>query len=176
MRKALYVLGELGDRDLQWILDAGCARQVESGGAIISEDVPTDEVFIIVDGEFEVTMGASVVAQLGAGELVGDMSLVESLPPSATVTATQQSTVFALGVELIRSRLEHDSDFAARFYRSLCLVLSSRLRRTDNDLHGRQEDSEAAYEISPAALEGAALAGARFDWFQQRVRGLVGAR
>jgi len=177
MRKVLYVLGALEDQDLQWMLDAGHSRYLETGETIIEEGGDVHDVFLIVDGEVEVRMGDVVIAHLGAGELVGDMSLVEALPPSASVTASQESTVFAIAQPVMRAKLDSDTRFAARFYRAMCFVLSSRLRRADNELRGDSEtETENAYEISPNALENAALAGARFDWFQKRVRGQAATR
>ena len=51
MRKVLYILGELEDSDLQWMVDAGTLRQVAAGTAIIEEDVALDSTFIVVAGE-----------------------------------------------------------------------------------------------------------------------------
>lgn len=172
MRKVLYILGELEDSDLQWMVDAGTLRQVAAGTSIIEEDVPTDCTFIVVAGELGVTRGGSEIASLGAGEIVGELSLLDSRPPVATVTAVEDSTVFAIPQRILRSKLASDSGFAARFYRALCIFLANRVSRMNVmvNTNAVPEEIDRADEISPDTLDNVALAGARFDWFLKRVR------
>ena len=47
MRKVLYILGELDDSDLQWILDAGSARAVTAGTEIIREEITLDRFMCV---------------------------------------------------------------------------------------------------------------------------------
>ena len=171
MRKVLYILGELEDSDLQWMVDAGTLRQIEAGTAIIQEDVHLESTFIIVAGDLVVTRADKEIARLGAGEIVGDMSLLDSRPPVATVSAVGEATVFAIPQATLRSKLGSDTGFASRFYRALCIFLANRVSRMNqmvNDNAAPQSDSRN--EMSPEMLENVALAGARFDWFLKRIR------
>ncbi len=175
MRKVLYILGELEDSDLQWLFDAGKPRYVTANTQIINEGSPLDSLFIVVDGKFRVERLGRELARLGAGEVVGDMSLLDSRPPSATVTALQDSMVFSIPQTRLQSKLQADTDFAARFYRALCIFLANRLARTDAMIGaggkvGLDEQAQEEDEISPDALGQVQLAGARFDWFLQRIR------
>jgi len=175
MRKVLYILGELEDSDLQWILDAGTPFVVAANRDVITEGVDTEHVFILIDGELLVAKNGKELARLGAGEIVGEMSMLDSRPPSATVTALTDVTVFAVPKITLRTKLDKDSSFAARFYRALCVFLANRLGRSDQMIGaGARSASEILAseddEISPDAMENVALAGARFDWFLQRVR------
>ena len=177
MRKALYVLGELEDSDLQWLLDAGRSRQVRSGEAIIHEGKRLDDLFIVLSGELSVRVGpdgGKEVARLGPGEMVGDMSLLDSRPPNATVAALQDTRLFTIAQSALRSKLDKDSAFAARFYRAICIFLANRLNRATTMIGtGRtpnlDESVQEEDEISPDALDKVGLAGARFDWFKQHV-------
>ncbi len=174
MRKVLYILGELDDSDLQWLIDAGTTLQIAPGNDIIREGGAQDRLYILLDGELSVRKGGNELARLGAGEIVGDMSLLDSRPPNATVTTVGEARVFSVNHSALRSKLDLDHEFGARFYRAMCVFLANRLSRADamigtggrveSDPESRQED-----EISPEALESVALAGARFDWFLQRV-------
>jgi CRP-like cAMP-binding protein len=176
MRKVLYILGELEDTDLQWLVDAGKPQNVTAQSSIIREGSRNDDLFIVIDGELSVSKMDKELARLGSGEVVGDMSLLDSRPPTATVTALSNATVYAIPQSTLRTKLASDAEFASRFYRALCIFLANRLSRTDSMIgvgarvvpeeHEQEED-----EISPDALENVSLAGARFDWFLQRVRG-----
>ena len=89
---------------------------------------------------------------------------------------SKDATVFAIPQEALRSKLKTDTGFAARFYRALCIFLANRLSRTAvmanlNAKTPSEVPEDPDEEISPDALETLALAGARFDWFLQRVLG-----
>ena len=88
MRKVLYILGQLEDTDLQWIVDAGSLRSVDAGTEIIQEGVPLESLFIVVSGELTVAKGGQEIARLSIGEIVGDMSFVDGRPATAAVCAT----------------------------------------------------------------------------------------
>ncbi len=174
MRKILYFFGQLEDTDLQWLLDAGEPRVYATGTDLIQEGREVQELFVLLDGGLTVTVGERTLAALSAGEVVGEMTLVDPRPPEATVTASTCSLVFAVSHKRIRSKLTSDADFAARFYHSLCLFLVNRLNRADVmiGMGGRVADletSDRTDELSPLALEDLSVAGARFDWFLNHV-------
>ena len=174
MRKVLYILGGLEDSDLQWLIDAGTATSVAGGTLLIEEGVSVDKLYIVIDGELSVRKGDHELARLGSGEVVGEMSLLDSRPPSATVSALEDAVVHAIPHSALRSKLTSDPTFASRFYKALCIFLANRLNRTDTMIgaggKSGAEDESIGDEISPDALEHVTLAGARFDWFLQRVR------
>jgi CRP/FNR family cyclic AMP-dependent transcriptional regulator len=176
MRKVLYILGELADTDLQWIVDAGKIRSLTANTEIVSEGGVNDTLFIVVEGDLSVVKGGVQLASLSTGEVIGEMSLLDSRPPSATVTSTKASLVWAVPQSTLRKKLVDDVHFAARFYRALSIFLANRLGRI-----GLQVGANAAAtpldenegELSPELLENIGIAGARFDWFLQRIRGSV---
>ena len=88
MRKALFILGQLNDVDIEWIAHNGERRRLSDGEVIVREGVPLDALFITLDGQLSVTLrDGQEVARLGIGEVVGEIAFVDSTPPSATVTA-----------------------------------------------------------------------------------------
>ena len=178
MRKVLYILGVLEDSDLQWLIDAGQVRNLPAGTEIIREGSSVDSLFIVIEGDIRVTKGELEIAVLSAGEVVGEMSLLDSRPPTATVTATTQALVFAVPRKALRSKLDRDAGFAARFYRALCVFLANRLGRTNMLIGARDtrvpEPEERELEMSNDVLDSVAIAGARFDWFRKRLIGAQG--
>jgi CRP-like cAMP-binding protein len=172
LRKVLYILGELQDSDLQWLFDSGRTRRVAGGTTLIREGVALSELFIVVEGKLTVTKGTRELARLGAGEVVGEMSLLDSQPPSATVRTEQESLVHAIPQERLRSKLRADPGFSARFHRALCLFLVHRLARTDAlvALATAPQEDPRSDELAPEMLDSVVLAGARFEWFLQRAK------
>jgi CRP-like cAMP-binding protein len=171
MRKALFFLGTLNDTDIDWMASKGDRVAVPAGRQLIQEGEPISELFIVIDGTFSVTVGKAghELARLHSGEILGEVSFVDSRPPSATVTATENSIVLAVSRSLLQARLDEDLLFAARFYRALSVFLADRLRTTTVQLsNGSQTESD---EIDLETLENLSLAGARFEWLLSTLRG-----
>ena len=132
MKKVLFILGQLNDTDVDWMTETGHKKAVPAGTALIRQGQPIDSLYIVLDGLLSVTdtrLGSRELAQLGAGEMVGEMSFVDAGPPGATVTALQDSVVLAIPRSQLWTKLEQDLGFAARFYRAIATFLSDRSSR-----------------------------------------------
>lgn len=169
MRKVLYIFGQLSDADVTWLARAGTRRHVADGDVLIREGEVNAAIYILLDGRFRVSAaGVGVLAVLGAGELVGEMSFVDSTPPSATVAADGPCQVLAVDKARIRDKIAEDQGFGLRFYKALSIFLADRLRGTVRRLgygdSGRLDGDEVmADELDEAVLDGVSLAGERFD-------------
>jgi len=78
------------------------------------------------------------VASLGSGEMLGEISLVDESPPSATVVVVEPSHVLHVPRSTLNAKLDADSAFAARLYRAIAMFLSIRMRGTVQQLGLRQ--------------------------------------
>ena len=148
MRKALYILADLDDRDLTWLRDTGAQRRIKPGEVIIREGEPVTSLFIVIEGNLEVIVeNGKRIAELSVGDIVGEMSLIEKRPPSASVRAIDAARLLAVPQEQVRARLSTDPAFAARFYRALAVFLSDRLRSTVATLgYGKARQNESAQQ------------------------------
>jgi CRP/FNR family cyclic AMP-dependent transcriptional regulator len=173
MRKALLLLGILNDSDLDWLIAVGTKRAVSPGKVLIHQGHRIEEMFLVLDGMLAVRTdrtGDADIARLRSGEIVGEMSFVDSKAPSASVCAIEPSSVLAIPRSLLQERLDGDTSFASRFYRALAVLLSDRLRSTVGLLGYGQFEPERDDEVAPETLDHLSLAGARFDWLQRRLK------
>jgi CRP/FNR family cyclic AMP-dependent transcriptional regulator len=84
--------------------------QHPSGTVIAAEGAPGAGLFIIQQGQCDVSIGGRKVNRLGAGDFFGEMALLDGGPRTATVTATSDLTLFALTEWTFRGLLvEHPS-------------------------------------------------------------------
>jgi CRP/FNR family transcriptional regulator, cyclic AMP receptor protein len=182
MRKVLFLFGQLNDDDVEWMLAKGAKRFVPTGSVLIEQGVPVDAVFILLEGRLAVWLKGKrgperEIARLNAGEIVGEMSFVDARPPSATVRAVEDSTVFSVSKSVLNAKLVTDQGFAARFYRALAIYLSTTVRERHRALGGAgtggevevEEEENDADELDPNVLDGVYLAGERFDRMVKRV-------
>ncbi|OHB67470.1 MAG: hypothetical protein A2V70_15905 [Planctomycetes bacterium RBG_13_63_9] len=170
MRKVLFLLSQLSDSDLEWMITYGDKRHLPEGTTLIEEGGSIDSLFILLDGVLEISASqlGDKPFRLGCGEVVGEVSLLDSRPPTATVTAKVDSIVLAISHHELARRLNEDAGFAGRFYHSLAVFLAHRLRNTYQGLgYGKDQpmDEETQYEdeLSPELLGSVHLAGSRFD-------------
>jgi bacteriocin-type transport-associated protein len=179
MRKVLYILGELTDQDVDWLMAHGRKVQVPKGATLIQVKQAADTVYIVLEGRLRVSLpgnDALTLAKLGAGEIVGEMSFVDDRPPSANVTATEPSVVLSIPHADLEAKLGADAGFASRFYRALAVFLSDRLRSTMVQLGAREggptaEELNEATELNSNVLASLHMAGGRFDRMLKRLLG-----
>ena len=101
---------------------------------MIQEGVASDFLYIVLSGTLTVAISQSQaeadqeIARCRAGEWLGEMSLLDDRSPSATVRAVEPSQVLALPKRSLKTKLDLDADFAARFYQEIAIALSVRLR------------------------------------------------
>lgn len=175
MKKALYILAELSDRDFEWLISAGQQRTIKPGQALIQEGGSIDALYLILSGSFAVCVAAldhKEVARLAPGELVGEMSFVDDRPPSATVQAIDESIVWCIPRLMLATKLSQDVAFSAHFYRALAILLSDRLRSTVNRMGGSTEQDGSIDDIRPNSkvMEGLDIAKVRLEWLFKRLR------
>lgn len=169
MRKVLYLFGQLTDSDVDWLVAHGTKKVLPAGAVLISEGVRAEALYILLEGEVNVhsQRARRAIARLGPGEVAGEMSFIDARPPSATVTAATDVTVFAVLARALHGELESDVGFAARFYRALAIYLSDRVRRATAEEVGL--DPAEIDELDETVLDTLDRAGARFTVMRQRV-------
>lgn len=164
MQKVLFILGELSDRDIDWLVEVGRREEVPAGRVLIYEGRPVDTLYILLDGTLIVSISAveRQIARLSSGEVVGEMSFIDSRPPSATVQTLEPCLVLAVPRSRLAEKLQQDEGFGCRFYKALAMLLSQRLRGTVKQL---SEDTPKIPVMpeSEAGMESVAIAQARFE-------------
>ncbi|OOV17402.1 cyclic nucleotide-binding domain-containing protein [Flavobacterium sp. LM4] len=169
MKRALFFLGQLDSRDVEWLIQNGQKIELGIGEKLIQKGNFIDSLYIILSGQLSVCAENGTkedIATLGSGEVVGEMSFLETRPPSVSVIATKIATVYKISKQVIEVRLSTNPDFKANFYYALALFLSNRLRKTTDQLgYGTPEEEDL---IDTKILDHVAQAGSRFGQILNR--------
>ena len=72
-------------------------RSVPAGTVLMTEDAVGQQAFLIVDGWAVVTAGDRVLAELGPGEIVGEMAMLDQDRRAATAIATTPTRLLVIG-------------------------------------------------------------------------------
>src|ERR1700683_1781022 len=161
MRKVLQLLGVLDETDVSWMARHGNRQFVEAGTELIRDSEPIQWFYILLDGELAVLTRSpenKQIARLRPAEVVGEMSFVDSRPPSASVIALTRSWLLAIPRQLLPAQVTEETAFAARFYRSIAMFLSDRLRVTVSRLgYGNPRQDEDSDELPESSLDDISL-------------------
>ena len=132
----LDVLDELAPSDRMRILAHGQKREFGDGDVILEECVENRTIFFIMDGEVQVHSVAPTIsdadryvllATLGVGSVLGEMTFLTSEKTSARVVACGDVSALTLGHRQLAELVQSEPALAARFYRSIAITLAHRL-------------------------------------------------
>lgn len=141
MKPAISKLGALSDRDLDWINANGTIETIGKGENLICQGQIINKLYILLTGKFNVFISASTpgnstvqteISVSAIGEIMGEISFVDKLPPVATVRAIEESTALGLSWQQLKHKIQQDEGFSARFYQTLSALLSHRLRQNSS--------------------------------------------
>jgi CRP-like cAMP-binding protein len=126
------IFEELPERDLEKIAQLGTRKTFSKGNVILMEDEIGSALFIIMDGKVKVSRldetGKEVILSiLGPGEVFGEMSLLDGMKRSATVSALTDTEVFIIYRDDFLNLLNQHPQIAI----SLLKELTQRLRKAD---------------------------------------------
>ncbi len=126
------LFSDLTKSELQ-VLAANCReREYPAGATLLRQGETGIGLFIITDGKVQVTQQtpSGEVRDLGTferGAVLGEMSLLDDLPRTATVTALEPSHALAIPVWDFRAGLREQPEIGIK----MLAILSRRLRRSE---------------------------------------------
>jgi signal transduction histidine kinase len=135
------LFAELPDGDVAALAATSSSVELTPGEVLIAEGSPPDAMYVVTDGELEVSRrsaGADLLLNVcGPGELIGELGVAHGRPRSATVRARGPARVQRIGAEALDRLLAHP-----RSARALLVATTRRLDREEGLL--RQHERMAA--------------------------------
>lgn len=116
------------------LANAVTKQRFKRGEALVLQGKMSNALYIILSGKARVLMSDGsgrevILATLSAGECVGEMSLIDREPHSATVMADQQLDALVLGRDEFMHCLQQSSDLSFAVMRELVQRLRSASRK-----------------------------------------------
>jgi len=96
----------------------------QAGELLFEQGDEGDRLYLVTHGGIEVSRDGQILAQLGEGECVGEMALLDDTPRSATVRATKDTRVLTVAREDFHDLL----DLYPGIARQIAAVMVERLR------------------------------------------------
>jgi CRP-like cAMP-binding protein len=128
------LFADLSEEDLEQLNEMAKTISIHPGDLVFEEGSPGDALYVILDGDLEVTKRQggqdSVLAVRGAGEFIGEMSLLEQAPRSASVRALRESRLLMIS----RAAFEMLLSCSPSAHLTMLRTVTSRLRSTESML------------------------------------------
>jgi len=129
LRSAKNRLEHLTPNDWTLIVDRTQKAVFKRGESLIKQGKQTKKVFLLVRGHAKVeAFPKAFIAVIGPGEICGEMAFLDNGIASATVTAEDDVEACAIEWSALSDLFELFPHLGSRFYRSLAVSLSRRMR------------------------------------------------
>ena len=84
--KDLPRFGDLSQADMRKVCDAGREVNVPEGWSLLIESTPPDQAYLVIDGRLQVVQHGKQIAELGRGDIVGEMGVTKHKLRNSSVT------------------------------------------------------------------------------------------
>ncbi|HEV7219098.1 MAG: Crp/Fnr family transcriptional regulator [Terriglobales bacterium] len=128
LRTAPDRLEYLTPNDWILIIDKSRRLNLKKDEVLIKQGKREQTIYILLEGRLRISVSGTPVATVGPGEICGEMAYLENSLASATATVEEEGQAYAIDWAMITDLFELFPHLAYRFYRSLAVKLSRRLR------------------------------------------------
>lgn len=128
--RGVPMLASLSNRHLQEIARHADELHWEAGRPFVTEGVRGQELFVIAQGKATVQRHGKTIAKVGPGDFVGELSLLDHKPRTASVVADEPMVLLVISDREFKPLLEA----VPRLAEALLKSLAARLRSADEAL------------------------------------------
>lgn len=122
------LFSECNSKELAKIASLADEIEVTKGTVLTKEGLPGRECFVVADGKAKCTLRGKRLATYGAGDVFGEMSLLDNEPRAATITAESDMVLFVVDARSFWGLCEQ----APSVTRKIMKAIGQRLRRIQN--------------------------------------------
>jgi CRP/FNR family transcriptional regulator, cyclic AMP receptor protein len=106
------------------------AFELSAGEVLFLEGEQGDRMYVLLEGRMDVVVGRTLVDTVGEGDIVGEMSLIDDAPRSASVITTTACRLVGITRERFHALVQRNPNFSTHVMK----VLVERLRRMNRSL------------------------------------------
>jgi CRP/FNR family transcriptional regulator, cyclic AMP receptor protein len=123
---------ECSNKELQAIAKAGDEITMTAGTVIVDQGQMGREAFVLMEGQVTVRRNGRKITTLSTGAVIGELSLLDHGPRTATVTCDTDCELFVIDQRHFRGVIEHHPAIAMK----LLAALASEIRTLDRQSFG----------------------------------------
>jgi CRP/FNR family transcriptional regulator, cyclic AMP receptor protein len=132
------ILTGLSASALEHLQSRAQRRRYAPGDVVVREGDPARDMFLVLSGRLEVRKGPGVtLGELGPGDCLGEMALIDTKPRSATVQVVETAELMMLAEADFRSLQAVDPDAYTVAVENIARAVAGRLRRLNEAVEAR---------------------------------------
>jgi signal transduction histidine kinase len=128
------LLADLSEEDLEQLYGMATTVSIPAGELVLREGDPGDSLFVVLDGQLEVTKRQGrqdvLLAVYKPGQFFGEMALLEQAPRSASVRTLRESRLLVISQAAFQTLLSCSASAPLKILH----IVTSRLRSTESML------------------------------------------
>jgi cAMP-binding proteins - catabolite gene activator and regulatory subunit of cAMP-dependent protein kinases len=137
--RSVTIFKDLDKNELEIVHKHVFEQSVKKDSVLFAEGMPGELLYIIMSGRVEIIKKTKdnekiVLATMGVNEIVGEMSLIDSEPRSATGRTSEDSVLLVIKKQSFNEILQSDPRTAAKVLMGLLKIISRHLRMTDKKI------------------------------------------
>jgi CRP-like cAMP-binding protein len=121
-------------RSIKRLLELADLERVAVGETLTVEGMPVGKLMYVADGAVKIERGGKLLAVVGPGDYVGELSFLSKEPATATATAVMPVRMLAFDQDKLRVALNGNKELQHVLDTALSRDLAGKLTRTSGDV------------------------------------------
>lgn len=147
MLQSIPVFGGIPESVIEFVLGRASSITIREGEYLFEENDTTNSMYVLIDGSVSVLKSIEgheyELCQLGPGDCVGELELIDLCPRAASVKALKNSHFITLDSKILHEIHSINEEAFTMIYMNLGREVSRRLRWLDANMLNVREISEA---------------------------------
>jgi CRP/FNR family transcriptional regulator, cyclic AMP receptor protein len=137
--RSITLFSDLDRIELEIVYKRIFEQSVKKDSILFMEGTSGEFLYIIMSGRVEIIKKIKdneemILATMGANEIIGEMSLIDSEPRTATARTSEDSVLIVITKQKFNEILQSDPRVAAKILLSLLKIINKRLRIMDKKI------------------------------------------
>jgi len=125
------LFGGLEEEQIENIIPLMQKQNFEPDEIIITEGMPNDKIFFLIEGRVEVKKEGIVLTNFNEGEAFGEMEVLDVMPAIASIKALTRAATISISNKTLHDIYKMDIKAFSLLLMNLARDLSRRLRKMD---------------------------------------------
>lgn len=129
------LFSDLTEQEVYQINKLSFMKSYKKGQTLFVEGMPGEVLYVVVRGKVEIIKktpkGEMVIASLGPGEFLGEMSLFDEEPRSATARIGDETELVVITKKCFNDMMHSDPHITSKLLLRFLKSVNERLRRTN---------------------------------------------
>jgi CRP-like cAMP-binding protein len=136
--KKIPLFSDLTEQEIYQVMKLSFEKRYTQDATLFVEGQAGEVLYIVKRGKVNIlkktAQGEVLLSSLGSGEFLGEMSLIDDVPRSATARVAEDSELVVITRKCFQDMLKGDPHISAKLLMHFLRSMGARLRATDKRL------------------------------------------